>query len=112
MLSSKGISWRQGPRYGSLSCGPREEDGRANTRFEVVGELGGAQQARLEHAVLHRDVQRQPVCRYDTVAGAKVHRELRIPGEIGAADAAEEIESARHGDATTDEGFAWQEVVA
>src|SRR5438477_11349960 len=33
-------------------------------------------------------------------------------GEIGAADAADEIEGVRHGDAATEEGFAWQEVVA
>src|SRR5213078_4606210 len=114
MLSSRGISWRQGPhqlaqkliittwpwycarltawplRAASVNCGagpppepasagravastavmtairffilrPSEENGRANACLKVVGELGGAQQARLEHPVLHRDVQRQPV---------------------------------------------------
>src|SRR5579864_44083 len=165
MLSSNGISWRQGPhqlaqkliittwplycarltwlpaREPRLKAGagppsepasagsdsasaaamatiwffmmrPLEKDGRTDARLKVVGELGGAQQARLEHAILDRDVHCQPVRRHHTVSGAKVHRELRVPGEIGTADAAEEIESARHGDAATEKGLARQEVVA
>src|SRR5579864_6087529 len=55
-----------------------EVDGRTDARLEVIGELGGAQQAGLEHVVLYRHVQRQPVGRHHTIAGTKVHRELRI----------------------------------
>src|SRR5580658_784069 len=91
---------------------PLEEDGRTDARLEVVGELGGAQQARLEHVILHGNVQGQPVRRHDPVAGTKIHRELRVPAEFGATDPAEEVHSARHGDAATDKGLARQEVVA
>src|ERR1700758_3455322 len=167
MLSSKGISWRQGPhqlaqkliittwplycaritswppREARVNAGagpvgvpasagsdrvsaatmtaiiflmmhsiPLEEYGHTDARFEVVGELGGAEERRLEDAVLRRDVHGQPVDRHDAVAGAKVHRKLRVPAEIGAADPADEIERARHGDATTEKGLARQEVVA
>src|SRR5579862_597178 len=89
-----------------------EEYGRTDARLEVVGELGDADDVRLEDVVLHRDVHSQPVPRHHAVPGTEVHRELRVPAEIGAADAAEEIESARHGDAATDKGLARQEVVA
>src|SRR5271170_788435 len=89
-----------------------EKHGRADPRLDVVGELGSAEQARLEHAILHLDVHCQPVRRHHAVTGAEVRGELRIAGEIGAADAAENKKGARHGVAATDKGLARQEVVA
>ena len=52
----------------------------------------------LEHAVLYLDVDREPVGRQHAVAAAEVHRERSVARELGAADAAEKIESARQGD--------------
>src|SRR5215469_3403544 len=89
-----------------------EKHGRADDCHDVVGELRAAEQAGLKDPILHRDMYRQPVCRYHTVTGAEVRRELRVPGEIGATDAAENIKGARHGVAATEEDLARQEVVA
>src|ERR1700742_2698368 len=76
---------------------PLKEDGRADTHLDVVGELRGAQEVGLEHAVLHCDVDREPIGRQHPVAGPEIHRELLVAGEIGAADTAENVESARQG---------------
>src|SRR5882724_2819934 len=89
-----------------------KEYGRAEGRFHVVGELGHAQQVSAEHAILHLDVDREPVRGQHPVAAAEVHREVIVACELGAADATQKIEGARHGAAPTDEGLAREQVVA
>src|SRR5579871_6284749 len=86
--------------------------GRSERRFHVVGELRHSQQVGPEHAILHLDVDRDPVGRQDTVAGTEVHGEAIVARELGAADSAHQIESARQGDASTEKGLARKEVVA
>src|ERR1700722_10445020 len=91
---------------------PLKEDGRTDAHLDVVGELRGAEQVGLEHAILHRDVDREPIGRQHPVAGSEIHRKLLVTGEIDTADTAEEIESTGQSVATTDKGFAREEVVA
>src|SRR2546423_14328768 len=89
-----------------------KEYSRPERGFHVVGELGHAQQVSAEHAVLHLDVNREPIRGQYPVAAAEVHREAVVARELGAADAAQKVERARHGAAPTDEGLAWEQVVA
>src|ERR1700678_2930497 len=91
---------------------PLKEDGRADTHLDVVGELRGAQEVGLKHAILHCDVDREPVRWQHPVACPEIHRELLVAGEIDTADTAEEIKSTGQGESTTDKGLAREEVVA
>src|SRR5262249_11588732 len=87
-------------------------DGRSQTRFYIVGELGDAQQIRPEHAILHLNVDREPVGRQYPIAAPEVHRETIVAGELRSTNAPQKIEGARQGSAATDEGLAREQVVA
>src|SRR4051794_7786246 len=91
---------------------PLEKYGRSDRRFHVVGQLGHAQQVGAEHAVLHLDVDRQPIRRQHAVAATEVHRKAVVARELRGTDAAEKIESSRQGVTATNKGLAREEVVA
>src|ERR1700722_4132526 len=91
---------------------PLKEDGRADAHLDVVGELRGAQEVGLEHAILHCDVDREPVGRQHPVAGTEIHRKLLVAGEVDTANTADDIESTGQGESTTEKGLAREEVVA
>src|ERR1700722_648911 len=89
-----------------------EEYGRADGCLKIVLQLFHACDVGPEHQVLHVDVHRQPVGWQYTKASTEVHRKILITGKIDAANAADHVEGAGHGEIATDEDLARQQVVA
>src|SRR6185437_5243319 len=81
-------------------------------RLEVARELADSEQVGVEHAILHRDVHRDPIGRQHLVSGPEVHRELLVSAELGAAESGEHVERAPQGEVATEEDLARKEVVA
>src|ERR1700683_1957779 len=80
-----------------------EEYGRADGCLKIVLQLFHACDVGSEHQVLYVDVQRQPVGWQHTKASTEIHRKILITGKIDAANAADHIEGAGHGEIATDE---------
>src|SRR5678816_4745416 len=70
--------------------------------FYVVGDLRLAQQVRVEHAVLHGEVNRQPVGGQHAEARAEVEGQPVVAGKVHTSNAPQDIETAVHGGVATE----------
>src|SRR6185437_10117482 len=96
----------------SPSQSKSEEHGRTQMCLEVARELADSEQIGVEHAILHRDVHRDPVGRQHLVSGSEIDRELLVSAELCSAEPSEHEERAAHGEIATEEDLARKEVVS